>query len=733
MQALGFRLGLLVLVVCELATAQTAGSIEGSVTLKESGQPLHHADVLLPKLGRKTDVDAKGSFRFANVPPGDWEIVAHMHSLSDARKRVTVRAGESARVEFKLDFSPLRETVTVTASAKEETALESFQSVATVSQLDTAAKSGSTSLGDLLEDQAGVAKRSFGPGTTRPVVRGFDGDRVLVLDDGMRTGTLSSQSGDHGEPVDPAMVERIEVVRGPATLLYGSNAIGGVVNAVSPIHDLAEKPHEGLSGNISATGGSGNAQGGGSANVRYGAGNWMLWAGGGGMRTGDYGTPIGKVPNSGTDLKNGRFGLGRFSEKASFSFGYQWQEGAYGVPFSNSFENGGSSPEPDVSLAWRRQQARFSGTVRDLGKYFEQFSLKLSYTDWNHRELSGGETGTQFYNKQFLYRGEMRQRKKGILSGTFGFWGMTRDFKSVGAEALSPPVDQNALAVFGLEELTFDKFRLQFGARLENNRYSPQGILPARSFTGVSASAGMNVPLWVGGAFVANYSHAYRAPALEELYFQGPHVGNLTFEIGNSQLRRELSNGVDLSVRQQSQKFRGEINFFRYRLSDFVFLAPTGEIEDGLRQAIYAQGTANYTGAEAKTGISLTPNVWLNASFDFVRATLVNGHDTSLPRIPPVRGRIGFDIRHKGLSVRPELSMAYRQDRIFETETPTAGYAVPSVNASYSIAGAHTLHVFSVNLFNITDQLYRNHLSFIKDLAPEMGRGVRFSYNLHFY
>lgn len=765
---MNLRLSVGFLLFASIAISQTTGSIQGVVTLNSSGKPLHHADVLIPKLSRKTDVSASGEFRFDKLPPGTYELVAHMHSLSDARRRVEVKAGEVARVEFKLDFSPLRETVTVTAAAREETALESFQSVATITQLDTAAKSGSTSLGDLMEDQAGVAKRSFGPGTSRPVIRGFDGDRVLVLEDGMRTGTLSSQSGDHGEPVDPAGVERIEVVRGPATLLYGSNAIGGVVNAISPIHDLAENPHAGLAGNISATGGTANGQGGASANVRYGVGSWMLWAGGGGMRTGDYNTPLGEIHNSHTNLNNGRFGFGRYSEKMSFSFGYQWQEGRYGVPFGGQFHGAHDDDHDedhdddhdhdahkrtaarkaeeddhdddhdhegeDIDLAWSRHQARLTTTVRDLGSYFEQFSLKLNYTDWNHREMEGDEIGTEFFNKQFLYRGEFRQRRKGRLSGTFGFWGMTRDFNAQGAEALAPPVDQNAFAVFALEELDFERFRLQFGGRVETNRYGPQGGLASRNFTGFSGSTGINVPLWFGGAFVANYTHSYRAPALEELYYRGPHVGNLTYEIGNSNLRGEQGNGVDFSLRHHSRRFKGETNFYLYRLSNFIFLAPTGEVEDGLREAEYDQGTARFAGTELKGSVGVHEKVWLNLSLDMVRASVREQQAwLPLPRITPLRGRMGVDLRHKGLSVRPELMLANRQDRIFSTETATAGYVVPSLAASYSIAGPHTLHVFSVNLFNISNQIYRNHLSFIKDLAPEIGRGVRFSYNLHFF
>ncbi len=707
--------------------AQT-GSIKGKVTIGD-GKPIHNADVIVLRTEFHTDTDEAGAFTLSGLKPGVYELVAHAHGLSDARSRVEVKAGGATEnIEFVLSLSPVREQVTVTSSGRQETPLETFLSVVSVSQLDLAAKSGSTSLGELLSDQVGIHKRSFGPGTTRPVIRGFDGDRVLVLQDGVRTGTLSSQSGDHGEPIDPTLVERVEVVRGPSTLLYGSNAVGGVVNAVSPEHELHERPHQGLSGNVGATVGSANGQGGGSGNFRYGMDSWQLWGGGGTMRAGDYQAPIGAIRNSGTELKNARLGLGRFSEKSSVSLGYDLQDGRYGVPFASSFEGG----DEDIDLKFRRQQVRFSGAVRDLGKYFDQFTLKLNYSDWNHKELEDTTVNTEFFNKQFIYRGELQQKRIGRISGSLGFWGLSRDYKAEGVEALSPPVDQKAFALFAVEQVELERrVRVQFGARFEHNSYDPQG-LARRSFNGFSSSAGINVSLWTGGVFVTNVTHSYRAPALEELYNNGPHVGNLAFEIGDAKLKAERTNGLDVSLRHSSQRFRGEANFFQYRMGDFVYGAPTGLIEDGLLELEYSQAPARFTGTELKASAPLHQKVWLNLGFDAVRARLTTP-ERDLPRIPPVRGRVGLDYTHKGLSVRPEVVLTNRQSRVFPTETETAGFVVPNLTASYSIPKQHAIHVFTANVFNLGNTLYRNHLSFIKELAPEMGRGIRFSYNVHFY
>jgi iron complex outermembrane receptor protein len=325
---------------------------------------------------------------------------------------------------------------------------------------------------------------------------------------------------------------------------------------------------------------------------------------------------------------------------------------------------------------------------------------------------------------------------------------MVRDYEATGEEALSPPVDQSAFAVFALEELNFEGVTLQLGGRLERTKLTPKGLverghdhgeeeepdfvaLPDRDYTGFSGGIGSHFDLWRGGAFVANYTNSYRAPALEELYNFGPHVGNLAFEIGNPNLERERSSGLEFSLRHQSDRISGEASFFYYDIDNFVYLAPTGEIEDGLIEAEYLQQDSRFLGAEFRMDAGLHENIWLNLGLDMVDAELSTGE--SLPRIPPLRARMGLDFRSNGLSFRPELVIADARNDIFSTETSTAGYAVVNLLASYSIPMNEFVHHFSFQIFNVGDKLYRNHVSFIKDLAPEIGRGVKFTYTLMFF
>ena len=724
--------------------AQTA-AIEGRVTFAGSGRPLQGATVLLTPGGKIVESDAEGRYRFIGLPPGDYTLVAHVHALSDEKKTIRLKSGETATVDFQLRVSPLKESLTVTASGREESVADAFLSVVSLDGYQLTGRSSSTSLGDLLGDEAGVAKRSYGPGTTRPVIRGFDGDRVLVLQDGMRTGTISSQSGDHGEPVDPMNLERVEVVKGPATLLYGSNAIGGVVNVLTDHHVINQHPHQGLHMALTGVGGTTNAQGGGSGSFEYGHRNWLVYGSGGGMRTGDYNTPLGRVLNSFTDMTNVKAGFGRYGERFSWNAMVHRIETTYGVPGGGHKEHEHEEAEGEHAAAekdhhhhelpvldMRRTSFRFNGSVKQLGRAFEQLQFDFGYSDYTHREIEEGVTGTQFFNKQFTWSGILDQRRRGPWSGRFGVWGLQRDYKTRGEEALAPPVDQTAFALFGLEEFSWERVRFQFGGRWETNRYSPDG-LRERRFSGLSASAGAMMPLWRDGSVVANYIHSYRAPALEELYNYGPHPGNLAFEIGNPDLKREAGDGVEVSLRHQGRNLRAEANLFRYQMHDFVYFLPTGEFDDGLPVNLFSQADARFAGAEARVQARLRGPLWLLAGFDYVDANLTAGGRMHLPRIPPARGRLGFDWFWRGLSVRPELLMVNRQWQVAPNEDPTAGYAVAHLNASYTLTRGHVLHTFNVTTFNLGNRLYRNHLNFVKNIAPEMGRGIRFAYTIRVF
>ena len=742
--------------------AQEAGTVRGSVTLIENAAGVHGAVVLVVGPGLVALTDERGGFQIDGVPAGTYEVLAQREHLSAGRQTITLVGGGSVTLRFELGLSPVHEEVTVTASPSgTETTFEAFNAITTLDSFDLATNIEGT-IGEVLEHEAGVAKRSFGPGTSRPIIRGFDGDRVLVMQDGIRTGDLSSQSGDHGVSIDPASLERLEIVRGPATLLYGSNAIGGVVNAITPHETFLNSATDGLRGQVTSDTGSANAQAAGNASLQFGRERWMLWGGGGARRTEDYDAPDGPVDNSATRLANGRVGAGYAGETLFFSAGVQIEDGRYGVPFagqlgallgeSESRGAGRENPPPRIDLEHRRYGTRFDVGARNLDNpAIDAVRVAVSYLDWHHEEIEDMQgrpdvIGTTYDNESIVTRVEIDQQPRGPLSGKMGVWTLHRDYRSLGEEALSPPTTQQAFAAFGYEELDYGRYRIQLGGRVEANGYrvGPRagagavGGAPAtppvrdRDFIGTSGSVGVQVDLGATGTMVANLTRSYRAPALEELYNFGPHVGNLSFEIGNPDLERESSLGFDLSVRHRSGRARGEVNAYVYRITDFVFPALRGDVVDGLRVAEFLQGDSRFLGVDADGSVRIVEQVWLNIGLGFVDAKLT-ATDEALPRIPPFQGRVSVNIPYRGFTVRPEWIWAADQARVFRGETTTTGYSVLNVGASYVWPRAHAAHIFSVRGYNLTNALYRNHTSFIKDLAPEIGRGIKATYSMRFF
>ena len=472
--------------------AQDDGTVRGTVTLTDNGGAVHGAVVLIVGTGQFGLTAEDGTFEIMNVAPGSYEVLAQREHLTAGRQMITLAPGGTATVDFELGLSPVHEDVTVTASAGgAETTFEAFNSVETLDSFDLVADVHG-SLGDALQREPGIANRSFGPGSSRPIIRGFDGDRVLILEDGIRTGDLSSQSGDHGVTIDPNSAERIEIVRGPATLLYGSNAVGGLVNIITPHESYRDSLFQGTRAQLSADAGSANEQAGTNASLQHAQNNLLFWAGGSTRRTGDYDTPEGTVANSATELTNARAGIGYFGDRFFASGGVTAENGRFGVPFADQFhghheeddhghdhgdeDDHGDEEEVEIDLDSRRRVGRFDLGVRNLNNpVIDQVSVSLNVIDWHHDELeieNGMENvGTRFDNRTYIVRADVEQRQTERLSGRFGAWTQVRDFEAAGFEALAPQTDLTSFAAFAYEELSFGRVRLQFGGRVERNDY----------------------------------------------------------------------------------------------------------------------------------------------------------------------------------------------------------------------------------------------------------------------
>jgi iron complex outermembrane receptor protein len=723
-------LALLALAAPAFASPQQGVTVSGRLYHSVTLRPIAGATVIVEGTKLEARSAADGTYSIANVPAGTHHLIIAAPGFVPGRADVTVvqtAVTLDVAVDPELHYS---QVVSVSPDARDR--FDAYQPTTVLAGQDLA-KQLQGGLGATLATQPGVAERSFGPGPSRPVIRGLDGDRVLILEDGQRVGDLSSQSGDHGVTVNPASASTIEVVRGPATLLYGSNAIGGLVNVISDA--IPTRPVNGTRGGGTFDLGSAAAEGGAAADLLTGNNRWALHVSGSGRRSGDVDTPEGTIENTQSRGGFGSVGMAWTGGRGYAGASYGYDDTKYGIPFVE---------EGRIQLTPRRHMVGARAGADQLTGPFSSFRVLFGYRHYRHDELEGDEIGTQFENNTTDINAQAKHRAIGRLTGTIGGSFLNRDFTATGEEALSPPVGERGAAVFFYEEVTWPHATLQFGGRVNRASFAPEGGLPSRSFTDGSASVGLLLRPAAANdklTFAVSVARAARNPALEELYFFGAHPGNFAFEVGNPHLESEVGLGFDASVRWRQRRFSGELTYFRNSIDRYIFRSPIGAAEFAARfpdedpedfpVIEFIAADSLLQGVEAHADIDLAHGLVAEAGFDFVRGEL---RDTGnpLPRMPPARVRGGLRYQRSGFQTGGEVVFAAKQDRVFGEETPTDGYGLLKLYGAYSFGSGTVVNTITARLDNATNALYRNHLSLIKDAVPEMGRNFKLLYSVKF-
>jgi iron complex outermembrane receptor protein len=533
------------------------------------------------------------------------------------------------------------------------------------------------------------------------------------------------------------------VVRGPATLLYGSNAIGGLVNVITDT--IPRRPVTGTRGGATIDLGSAANEAGAAGDVSVGNGAVALHVSGGGRRSSNVATPEGELTNSQSRSGFGNVGVSWTGADAYFGGSYGYDDTKYGVPVVE---------EGRIQLTPRRHAFTLRGGAQGLDGAFDAYRATLAVRRYTHEELEGDEVATTFTNDTNEVEVLGSHRPMGRFTGSLGGWFLDRAFDAVGEETLSPPVDQGGFAAFLYEEVTWPHVTIQFAARVDRTSYQPTGE-PDRDFTTGSGSLGLLLRRRAADdrmTVAFSLASTSRAPALEELFYYGPHPGNFAFEIGNPDLGAERALGVDVSFRWRLPRASGEVTYFYNSIHDFIFRAPLDEADAEARLDEFAgrfpsrdvgapsaeefhiveniAADSVLQGFEAHSDIQVTSVVVAELGLDYVRGT-VQDTDEPLPRMPPLRFRAGLRYQRSGFQAGGQLVVAARQDRLAPNETPTDGYEVLRLFGAYSFGG-RVVNTITARLDNATNELYRNHLSLIKDQAPEMKRGFKLLYNVSF-
>jgi iron complex outermembrane recepter protein len=623
-----------------------------------------------------------------------------------------------------------------------------------------------TTIGETLARQPGVSATSFGPNASRPVLRGFQGERVRVLTDGIGSLDASNTSVDHAVSINPLTADRIEVLRGPSALLFGSSAIGGVVNVVDariPRRVPADGAH--LAGVATYGSAADERSLNAAADLALGK-RWVLHADGNYARTNDLRTggailarPLRGVAAASADPGvRAAAGLrGRLentaAETSDFALGAAWIGGdanagvsvnrydsRYGVPLRLSLDPAIQAEAPRIDIRQYRADGRAElafgeGLIKTL-------RLRGGWSDYRHVELDpGGEVGTTFLTKGVEARAEAVQRVRGGWGGGFGVQVFRRALDVAGEEKFVPPSRTSQLGLFALQSFERGRVSVEAGARYERQTVSASAdedlATPKRSrrFDAVSGSLGASVALPGGVKLGLNGSHSQRAPAAEELFANGPHAGTQAFELGDPNLAREKAWGLEATLRAEGEGFSASAAVFGNWFNGYIYERATGELADALPVFQISQGRARYFGVELEgsarlarvSGIQLN----LDGVLDMVRATIADVGPA--PRIPPLRLLGGVEAQGERFQVRLEVERTRGQSRVAAFESPTRGFTLANASLAW-----HPLHgrgreatlLLSAN--NLFDVVARRHASFLKDFAPLAGRDVRATLRLAF-
>lgn len=600
-------------------------------------------------------------------------------------------------------------------------------------------------LGETLSGLPGVDSTYFGPGASRPIIRGLGGDRIRVLTGGVGTIDASVISPDHAVSLDPLLIDRVEVVRGPASLLYGGGAIGGVVNIIDG--RIPETlPVAPVTGRFEVRGNSA-ADEHAAVGVLTGTAGKFAWRLDGFRRTTDDvripglgPTPAvaaemitnGETPSDGTLINSATKTSG-----GAAGFSYIGESGHIGVAYSGFTSLYGTLAEPDVKIDLRQRRFDAHGEWLKPVGIIRAAKFNFGVADYQHDELEGAELGTRFKNKGYEGRFELLHEKIGPFEGALGFQSSRSDFGATGEEAFLPPTVTKANALFLYEETVSGDVTWQFGARAERQTITPEAGsgFTRRNRSLATFTGGAVWKLDADYALALSLSANERAPNAQELFADGPHVGTNTFEIGDPALGVEKSTGIDLGLRKRRGFITGELSLFVNRFSGYIFEQATGEEEDDLPVFAYVQRDAKLYGGEAELTFHLHKSKSLIADLrlfaDSVHAT--NSTDgTPLPRTTPVRFGAAFDWRSGPWSFSTELRHVESQTHVAPVETATAGYDLVSLGGAWQFDLGRTKGELFLRVTNLLDETARVHASFLKDIAPLPGRdcslGLRFSF-----
>jgi len=746
-------------------SAQTRTGIRGRVTSGTTA--ITGATVRLLELDRQTHTDGSGAFSFANVPNGTYHVFVRVIGYASATKSVRVK-DTIAEVDFSLKESAIQgEEIVISASPYARTSSEQYQSAASKSMLEMREEPGS-SFAEELADLPGVDVRWNGSTPARPILRGLSNNEVLILENGLRTGDISTFDPAHSVPLEPEAVQEVDLVRGPASIMYGPNAIGGLVNVITNTIPIASVTP--ITGTFSLLGNSVNDLYSGHLNAVWSDGTSAISISGGGLHSDAISIPSASYTDPTTNQTYRLDTIPQsFARTYEFGAGYSYTGdfGMIGVGVKHFQSNYGIPGDPadttyKAPTTSRIFQDKYTVELRALfetdGSFIKQVRLNSNATDYNHGEypvVQDAATGVvsdinqnHFHDNGYNTTLQFIEERMGNWQGTLGLYSDFQNLSIDGQQPLGPNSLSSDLAGYVYEEyLASENTRLQAAIRYDYNhiqtRPSPSSTNPlftnsdtSRVASAITGSFGIVQKLSTDLTATVSYGRSYRAPTVQELFAYGSDDASQAFMQGDTKLVPETGNGIDLSFKGRFTDFSFELSPYVNFISNYIYSFNTGthnplDTTYAVRQ--FTQTNARLFGIEATVTVQLVQSLALTASAGYVNASSISGDSVvPLPSTPPLKGILKLNYLDERYSGMIEWRLATAQTRLGDGDFPTTGYGVLNLGFGVHFNFGGAVHNVSLHCDNLLNQRYFDNLSAIGFFMPYPGRGFRLNYDVIF-
>ncbi len=729
-------------------------SVKGSVFDMDTKEVIPFSYVHLEELSRTTVSSIDGYFELKNVPPGIYTITAHRIGYATQSRKISIT---NADVELKIELHASvfsSESIEVIGEKSDLSGANLAHASKKVFGADLRRNLGST-LSQTLSNLPGFDQRSNGAAPGRPVIRGLGDERVVILQDGMSSGDISAQSSDHAVTIDPASANEIEIARGPAALAFGANAIGGVINVVK--NQITTTLPSKVNGTFTLNGQSVNTGLSSALSTTIPVGTFAVQADLSGRFSSDTQTPAGKIDNSYFRTTNDAIGISYLRPWGYAGFSTSVYASNYGIPPDPN----GHTSGVDIKMFKLQYDAKSEIVINNA--LLKVIEIDASYKDYEHKEIEGKDfngndvVGTLFNLKTANADIRFKNNHFGFFeNGTFGLSVQFEDYAVEGAG--TPPSDNFSLGAYIIQEKDINALHLEAGLRydLVHTRSSSTGVFYSigvqsgtidstsyknRNFGALSGSVAAIYNLGKGLSLGASVLRSFRAPSMEELYSEGPHLASYSFEIGNPDLDPERAWAKEIFIGYQGKRLNLNAAIFHNGFDNYLFAQNTGRtnpIRSDLQDYQFTGNKAWLYGYEFSGELKLTKTFFtqfsLSKTIGEQEVTTESGEVVKrpLPQIPPLKGKVSLKYVNNNFELGTQAQHSTKQDRTGDFETPTDAYTTIDIFSQYRFNSRKLLHSLSFNINNLFDTEYQNHLSRIKDLRPEPGRNISLLYRVYF-